>query len=133
MAVDAEGSQVETWLVRIAGAPVAGTAKSKPQWKYVALLISDSDPAVSESDPASDTLDCTWTWHYAPLQKLTPLSPIDTDNGTVVYNYDGTPKRSYNGTRHHGDKLLKDWVPQSINTLSKKAGGLTPRVKRAKK
>ena len=125
MAVDAEGSPVDTWLVRIVGGTVAGSAKGKSQWKYVALLKSD------EYDEASDT--AYHNWYYSPLQKLTPLVPIETSGGKVACNADGSQKRSFNGSRHEADKALAVWVPQSINTLSRKAGELTPRVARADK
>ena len=86
MGVDAEGSPVDTWLVRIVGGTVAGSAKGKPQWKYVALLKSD------EYDEASDTVQ--HNWYYSPLQKVTPLVPIKTDDGKVACNADGRQKRS---------------------------------------
>jgi hypothetical protein len=125
MAVDAEGSPVDTWLVRVVAGTVAGSARGKPQWKYVALLQSD------EYDEATDT--AYHNWYYSPLQKLTPLVPIETSSGKVACNADGTQKRSFNGNRHAADKALAAWVPQSINTLSRKAGELTPRVARATK
>ena len=58
---------------------------------------------------------------------------IETSSGKVACNADGTQKRSFNGNRHAADKALAAWVPQSINTLSRKAGELTPRVARATK
>ena len=123
MAVDAEGSQHDTWLVRIIGAEVSASPKGKAQWKYAALLSSDYDP--------SSQAVCN-TWHYAPMQKLMPLGPIQDINGLVVCNRKGTPKLSYNCARHHGDQLLAEWVPQSINTISRKAGELVPGRKRSK-
>eukprot|EP00966_Prymnesium_polylepis_P104467 2419499-Prymnesium_polylepis.1 len=113
MAVDAEGSPVDTWLIRILVAPLRVLPKAKPQWKYVALLKSD------EYDEATDT--AYHNWYYPPLQKLAPLVPIETGSGKVVCNADGTQKRSFNGNRHEADKALAAWVPQSINTLSRKA------------
>ena len=107
MGVDAEGSPVDTWLVRIVGGTVAGSAKGKPQWKYVALLKSD------EYDEASGTVQ--HNWYYSPLQKVTPLVPIKTDDGKVACNADGRQKRSFNGGRHEADKAHATWVPQSIN------------------
>jgi len=127
MAVDVEGYAYDTWLVRIVGGPVGASAKGKAQWKYVALLTSDCDTF-------SDTV-CQ-SWHYAPLQKLTPLAPIELGaepNTKVACNRAGTPKLSFNCSRHEGDRLLANWVPQAINTLSRKAGEATPRVKRPKK
>ena len=77
VSVDAEGSPVDTWLVRIVGGTVAGSAKGKPQWKYVALLKSD------EYDEASDTVQ--HNWYYSPLQKVTPLVPIKTERRRKGY------------------------------------------------
>ena len=123
MGVDAEGCLDYTWLVRIIGGSIAGSEKGKPQRRYVALLYSDYDSSANEIRDA---------WYYAPLRKLTPLGPIEI-GGKVACNSRGKPKLSFNCGRHAADKALAEWVPQSINTLSRKAGELTPRVPRAEK
>ena len=123
MAVDAEGCPEDTWLVRIIGGSVAGSRKGKPQRRYVALLHSDYDSTANEIRDA---------WYYAPLQNVTPLGPIEIC-GKVACDSRGKPKLSFNCGRHAADKALAKRVPQSINTLSPKAGELTPRVPRAEK
>ena len=116
----------ETQLVRIASGTVSASSseRSKSQKKYAALLLV---PLGSFEDPVDRSKD---EWYYAPLQKVQPLDgPVDV-NGGPLFHRSGKRKRMFNRDRHGADVCLDAWVPQSISTLARKAGGLTARKPR---
>ena len=116
----------ETQLVRIASGNVSASSsgKSKAQKKYAALLLV---PLGSFEDPVDRSKD---EWYYAPLQKVQPLDGPEDVSGGPLFHRSGKRKRMFNCDRHGADVCLDAWVPQSISTLARKAGGLTARKSR---
>ena len=104
------GLELDSWLVRIVGGKVAASAGGKPQWKYVALLFIEPGPKFDKE------------FLYVPLRKLTPMSII-----TDVDRYFFEENRFCQMTEG-----LSEWTPEAINTMSRKASALTPRVPRNK-
>ena len=96
-----------SWLVRIVGGKVKASAGGKLQWKYVALLMFEPGPEFEKE------------FLYVPLRKLTPA--------TDVFRSTFEENRFFQMTEG-----LLEWTPQAINTMSKEASALTPRVPRNK-
>ena len=100
----------EVQLVRILSGDVAASSKAKAQKKYAILLFSGS-----EDEPE---------WFYAPMQLVKPL------DGGILFSeggpFHGSRKWMFSCDRHAADRALLTWEPQSISTLTRKAGELTP-------